>query len=204
MSSLRASSWRSQIWPSRSLSLSGYKVQAITHCLSTTLSLSQDSHHSHHKVHPTSLYHTLVLSDEIVIHHSQSIRPNDEIQRWLSPLGLFSVRNEEWLDSWSKHNMGQWMCVWVVFITLCVCLCTDQCVDNSICCVFVGTRVDDAKALIAASPLKILACDDLDEAAKMVTHSLTHTNSLTLTAVFRCSSSAKGPTASANQFPFNV
>ncbi|KAG9349197.1 hypothetical protein JZ751_027640 [Albula glossodonta] len=30
------------------------------------------------------------------------------------------------------------------------------------------TRVDDAKALIAASPLKILACDDLDEAAKMV------------------------------------
>lgn len=34
--------------------------------------------------------------------------------------------------------------------------------------------MDDAKALIAASPLKILACDDLDEAAKMVkTH--THT-----------------------------
>ncbi|KAI3356301.1 hypothetical protein L3Q82_017198 [Scortum barcoo] len=32
----------------------------------------------------------------------------------------------------------------------------------------VWTRVDDAKALIAASPLKILACDDLDEAAKMV------------------------------------
>ncbi|XP_041114910.1 succinate--CoA ligase [ADP-forming] subunit beta, mitochondrial [Polyodon spathula] len=31
-----------------------------------------------------------------------------------------------------------------------------------------GTRVDDAKALIAASSLKILACDDLDEAAKMV------------------------------------
>ncbi|KAJ8282209.1 hypothetical protein COCON_G00047280 [Conger conger] len=31
-----------------------------------------------------------------------------------------------------------------------------------------GTRVDDAKTLIAASPLKILACDDLDEAAKMV------------------------------------
>ncbi|MEQ2242101.1 beta' subunit [Ilyodon furcidens] len=31
-----------------------------------------------------------------------------------------------------------------------------------------GTRVDDAKALIASSPLKILACDDLDEAAKMV------------------------------------
>lgn len=35
-------------------------------------------------------------------------------------------------------------------------------------CLFSGTRVDDAKALIAASPLKILACDDLDEAAKMV------------------------------------
>lgn len=32
--------------------------------------------------------------------------------------------------------------------------------------------MDDAKALIAASPLKILACDDLDEAAKMV-HSKT-------------------------------
>ncbi|XP_036054971.1 succinate--CoA ligase [ADP-forming] subunit beta, mitochondrial isoform X1 [Onychomys torridus] len=31
-----------------------------------------------------------------------------------------------------------------------------------------GTRVDDAKALIADSELKILACDDLDEAAKMV------------------------------------
>lgn len=30
-----------------------------------------------------------------------------------------------------------------------------------------GTRVDDAKALIAASSLKILACDDLDEAAKI-------------------------------------
>lgn len=31
-----------------------------------------------------------------------------------------------------------------------------------------GTRVEDAKALIAASNLKILACDNLDEAAKMV------------------------------------
>lgn len=30
-----------------------------------------------------------------------------------------------------------------------------------------GTRVDDAKTLIAASGLRILACDDLDEAAKM-------------------------------------
>ena len=33
----------------------------------------------------------------------------------------------------------------------------------------VGTRVDDAKALIADSQLRILACDNLDEAAKMVT-----------------------------------
>lgn len=33
---------------------------------------------------------------------------------------------------------------------------------------FPGTRVDDAKALITDSGLKILACDDLDEAAKMV------------------------------------
>ncbi|XP_067848670.1 succinate--CoA ligase [ADP-forming] subunit beta, mitochondrial-like isoform X1 [Heptranchias perlo] len=31
-----------------------------------------------------------------------------------------------------------------------------------------GTQVDDAKALIASSSLKILGCDDLDEAAKMV------------------------------------
>lgn len=31
-----------------------------------------------------------------------------------------------------------------------------------------GTRVEDAKALIAASQLRILACDSLDEAAKMV------------------------------------
>lgn len=30
-----------------------------------------------------------------------------------------------------------------------------------------GTRVDDAKAIIAASDLKILACDDLDEASKI-------------------------------------
>lgn len=31
-----------------------------------------------------------------------------------------------------------------------------------------GTQVDDAKALIAASSLRILACDNLDDAAKMV------------------------------------
>jgi len=31
-----------------------------------------------------------------------------------------------------------------------------------------GTRVDDAKALIATSGLRILACDNLDDAGKMV------------------------------------
>jgi len=31
-----------------------------------------------------------------------------------------------------------------------------------------GTNVDDAKALIAMSNLKILSCDNLDEAAKMI------------------------------------
>ena len=33
---------------------------------------------------------------------------------------------------------------------------------------FLGTRVEDAKALIAASGLRILACDNLDEAAHLV------------------------------------
>lgn len=37
-----------------------------------------------------------------------------------------------------------------------------------IVCRLQGTQVDDAKALIAASNLRILACDNLDEAAKMV------------------------------------
>lgn len=32
-----------------------------------------------------------------------------------------------------------------------------------------GTQVDDAKALLTDSGLEILACDDLVEAAKMVT-----------------------------------
>lgn len=36
-----------------------------------------------------------------------------------------------------------------------------------IVCRLQGTQVDDAKALIAASKLKIIACDNLDEAAKM-------------------------------------
>ena len=55
--------------------------------------------------------------------------------------------------------------------------------DVSCVCVFPGTRVDDAKALIAASPLKILACDDLDEAAKMVRGLAenTHTHTCTQT-----------------------
>lgn len=33
---------------------------------------------------------------------------------------------------------------------------------------YIGTRVEDAKALIADSQLRILACDGLEEAAKMV------------------------------------
>lgn len=37
-----------------------------------------------------------------------------------------------------------------------------------ICVYSAGTRVDDAKALIAASGLRIIACDDLEEAAEMV------------------------------------
>ena len=37
-----------------------------------------------------------------------------------------------------------------------------------IVCRLQGTNVDDAKILIAGSRLKILAADDLDEAAKMV------------------------------------
>lgn len=37
-----------------------------------------------------------------------------------------------------------------------------------IVCRLQGTQVDDAKALIANSKLRILACEDLDEAAKMV------------------------------------
>jgi hypothetical protein len=32
----------------------------------------------------------------------------------------------------------------------------------------VGTRVDDAKAIIANSQFKILACDDLDDGARLV------------------------------------
>jgi hypothetical protein len=35
-------------------------------------------------------------------------------------------------------------------------------------CLFAGTRVEDAKAIIASSTMKILACDNLDEAAQMV------------------------------------
>lgn len=31
-----------------------------------------------------------------------------------------------------------------------------------------GTRVDDAKAIIASSQFKILACDDLDDGARLV------------------------------------
>ncbi|PSN29162.1 Succinate--CoA ligase [ADP-forming] subunit beta, partial [Blattella germanica] len=31
-----------------------------------------------------------------------------------------------------------------------------------------GTNVDDAKVIVAASGLKIIACDNLDEAARLV------------------------------------
>lgn len=37
---------------------------------------------------------------------------------------------------------------------------------------YVGTRVDDAKAIIANSQFKILACDDLDDGARLVRISL--------------------------------
>ena len=39
-----------------------------------------------------------------------------------------------------------------------------------------GTRVDDAKALIAASKLRIIACDNLDEAARIVSFCLLKKN----------------------------
>lgn len=32
---------------------------------------------------------------------------------------------------------------------------------------FSGTRVEDAKALMAAANLRMISCDDLDQAAKM-------------------------------------
>ena len=41
-------------------------------------------------------------------------------------------------------------------------------IDNCCRIPLSGTRVDDAKALIAASGLRIIACDDLEEAAEMV------------------------------------
>ena len=47
-------------------------------------------------------------------------------------------------------------------------LCADR--DSVILLlIFTGTRVEDAKAIIAASSMKMLACDNLDEAAQMVT-----------------------------------
>ena len=44
-------------------------------------------------------------------------------------------------------------------------MCQLYCLIAFVC---LGTRVEDAKALIANSKLRILACDSLDEAAKMV------------------------------------
>lgn len=43
---------------------------------------------------------------------------------------------------------------------MCIVLFCERCI--------VGTKVEEAKALIASSGLKIIACDNLDEAAKMV------------------------------------
>ena len=39
------------------------------------------------------------------------------------------------------------------------------------CILISGTRVEDAKAILAASPLRMFASDDLDQAAKMVNFS---------------------------------
>ena len=46
-----------------------------------------------------------------------------------------------------------------------------------------GTKVDDAKALIASSNLRILSCDNLDEAAKMAVRL---SNIVSLAKVRRC------------------
>ena len=35
-----------------------------------------------------------------------------------------------------------------------------------------GTRVDDAKAILATSQFKILACDDLDDGARLVSENI--------------------------------
>jgi hypothetical protein len=39
---------------------------------------------------------------------------------------------------------------------------------------YIGTRVDDAKAIIANSQFKILPCDDLDDGARLVRVVLFH------------------------------
>ena len=39
-----------------------------------------------------------------------------------------------------------------------------------------GTRVDDAKALMAASDLKVIPCDSLDDAAALVSSVKTSSN----------------------------
>ena len=46
-----------------------------------------------------------------------------------------------------------------------------------------GSKVEDAKALIAASGMRILACDDLDEAAKMV--SQTNTSQVVIPCLYQ-------------------
>lgn len=45
---------------------------------------------------------------------------------------------------------------------------TAQIIFLNIIFIYLGTKVEDAKALIATSQLRILPCDNLDEAAKMV------------------------------------
>lgn len=47
-------------------------------------------------------------------------------------------------------------------------------VSHILCEFSVGTRVEDAKALMAASDLKVISCDSLDEAAAMVKYIIPH------------------------------
>jgi hypothetical protein len=42
---------------------------------------------------------------------------------------------------------------------------------------YIGTRVDDAKAIIANSQFKILPCDDLDDGARLVRVVISHSES---------------------------
>mgnify|MGYP001791742218 CR=1 FL=1 len=46
--------------------------------------------------------------------------------------------------------------------------------------ILTGTRVDDAKALMAASDLKVIPCDSLDDAAALVSSVKTPSNLTTI------------------------